>query len=374
MRISRYEIIYSESDRLNTGKEACFACCKEAKYFAYIFSLSDVYAYSGMSKLDSISRTVELTNMLIEEFGFDVKFELSYVDDGDFKFSFETKTKESYDIYAPLIMSRFFVSDMAEYHKQINQIDYLVKKGYSVMESYLISSLYGGFNDFSYTGRGLYDIYSYREIKNKKKKLFNFERDVNNNFMTLCKIYLAYDRTNDFSDFDTKLEDLEKTYFSCLEKVKDFDRKLIKFDIQKYNSLNHNDLRTKYKIPYFYSFYRDYQNINYFEKTNMCVITSFHLMLSEFEKNPNNPIYDGAVTSSVGKSCKEILECLKLVDIQDFIKEEAKYIESCLTKTKTGIMKNCWLYDLSYHRGFDLIEEINKSGIFTFKLRKWKKI
>lgn len=367
MRTSHFKYQFFDMSQIASGYGSCFQACKIAKFFSYDFLDSEVYCFNGKSIQESIDREVQLTQMLIKEFKLDVVFEYTRDQDGKNTFAFSIQKPGYYDLYACVIMSRYFVSDVSEYRQLVSRIDYLVDEEYTPMEAYIIASLYNGDGSFSFSGKYLLDINKYRSIS--KKKEFLLKRSsrtmINANFRKISKYQLSQD-----DSFDMNFDQMEKQYYNLLSEVADLDRMLLVLDEHKFRSID-TLVAKKYPGRYF-STYRNGRIC--IEQGAMRSVNALHKFKKEFDKDPNNPEYDKMIQIGGANFCKEHLESIKLVDIKDFILANADYFRNSLTPTGKGLSKRWpagWLFDLHTCRNFDLIEEINNLKIIPNKLSKW---
>lgn len=119
----------------------------------------------------------------IEEFEFKITVEIN----DNWLILRDLEPDEKYlNLYAVLIFSRFGVSGDNRY---IQVYEYIIKaysEGYSPFESYLIASLFEGYNYYSFTHSGLFNIKYYRNLKNKKS-LFKRTSCLNENIEFMLK-------------------------------------------------------------------------------------------------------------------------------------------------------------------------------------------
>ena len=233
MRVFRFKAS-GGSDNLpaSYSSGSCLQSCKSSKIFEYQWDLAYVKPiYDAANKRYlTVDETMDFTIACVKEFILDFSLEVKfthpevYAKEGNV-FYFETTTyRETYDLYACVIISRWVLSDTETYTDLMNTI-YFIKneRNCSIFEAYIIASVRYGEGSYSFTNSAFIDVEEFKALKIKKSLLSKTYGSLNNITRTLNGIEgrllrpKSYDKsiTSIFEDYTDMLGKANEsnTYF-----------------------------------------------------------------------------------------------------------------------------------------------------------------
>lgn len=241
MRSASYSFGLSKT-QTSSATGSCFQVAKNSNYFKYSFCDDDVFDFTEDGSVsECIESVCEMVNDFIKESGLNVEFNhFKRLNSHSFEFISKDDRPEFYNVYAAMIISRFFVSGYYPYQVVIWAMYQMYKRGFSVIESYIIASMYDGYASYSFSNCGILSINKYRELK-KPKELFRIGEGLVRRFTEMLKpsekVQYGYGPFLGVTNYEKienlkKIPDLYVTYMQALEKFEEISSRFLRFTPQ----------------------------------------------------------------------------------------------------------------------------------------------